>query len=143
MVQKIYTGARAYWMDRNTPQGQIIANQPQFPEPSVGQTGPATMCAMPGGTVEKGAPDATLWAAEPWPALKFSMDDPAYYSYAYTVSNQLAAAGGQGSQYTALAIGNLDCDAVFSTFSMFGIVNSTYADGPAGSAAVSRVDELE
>jgi type IV pilus assembly protein PilA len=142
-VQKIYLGARTYWMDRNTTEGAIVADQPQFPEPTVIKTGDPTMCAMPGGTVEKGAPSAALWAAEPWPALKFSMDDPHYYAYAYTVTNQIGVAGGQGSEFTAIAVGNLDCDATFSRFTMFGVVNSAYADGPAGTAAVSRQDELE
>ncbi|HTE51954.1 MAG TPA: prepilin-type N-terminal cleavage/methylation domain-containing protein, partial [Kofleriaceae bacterium] len=144
-VQKIYLGARTYWMDRNTTEGAIVADQPQFPEPSVlaaNPVGDAAMCAV-GGTSEKGAPQATLWAVEPWPALKFSMDDPHYYAYAYEVTNQLAAAGGQGSLFTAIAVGDLDCDGVFSRFTMFGIVNSTYADGPAGTAAISRAQELE
>ena len=30
-VQKIYLGARTYWMDRNTQEGAIVADQPQFP----------------------------------------------------------------------------------------------------------------
>jgi len=141
-VQKIYLGARTYWMDRNTRVASMAADQPQFPEDTVGPTGDATMCAM-GGTIEKGAPSATLWAAEPWPALKFSMDDPHYYAYAYTVANQIAAAGGQGSQFTAIAVGDLDCDDTLSRFTMFGIVNSIYADGPAGSAAIARQNELE
>ena len=141
-VQKIYLGARSYWMDRNTQEGQIVADQPQFPEPSSPKDGPTECCAM-GGTSEKCAPAAAVWDEEPWKALKFSMDDPHYYAYEYTVANQVAAAGGQGSEFTAAAIGDLDCDGTFSRFSMFGIVDSTYADGPAGSAAVSRTDELE
>ena len=141
-VQKIYLGARTYWMDRNTKEGQITADQPQFPAPTVVNTGDATMCAM-GGALEKGAPSAALWAAEPWPALKFSMDDAHYYAYAYSVTNQPGNAGGQGSEFTAIAVGNLDCDTTFSRFTMFGVVNSVYADGPAGTAAVSRKDELE
>ena len=140
-VQKIYLGARTYWMDRNTAEGTIQADSAQFPEPTAAKTGPTGCCAMDG-TAEKCAPDATVWAAEPWPALKFSMDDPHYYAYAYTVTNS-ASAGGQGSEFTAIATGDLDCDTTFSRFTMFGVVNSLYADGPAGSAAVSRANELE
>ena len=29
-VQKIYLGARQYWMDRNTQEGAIVADSPQF-----------------------------------------------------------------------------------------------------------------
>jgi type II secretory pathway pseudopilin PulG len=142
-VQKIYLGARTYWMDRNTQEGAIVADQPQFPEPTVAAPVAPTACCAGNGNSEKCAPEAALWDAEPWKALKFSMDDPHYYGYRYTVSNQIAAAGGQGSEFTAFAEGDLDCDTVFSRFSMYGVVNSVYADGPAGSAAVSRVEELE
>ncbi len=152
-VQKIYIGARAYWMDRNTQEGQIAADSPHFPtnDGTVGglgapKTADPSCCAMnsAGGT-EKCAPQPILWdtggsGGLAWQALKFSMDDPHYYAYQYEVSN---LAGGQGSEFTAFAIGNLDCDTLFSTFSMYGVVDSTYSDGPAGSAAVSRTDELE
>jgi type IV pilus assembly protein PilA len=146
-VQKIYAGARSYWMDRNTQEGQIIADSPQFPTTDGTQggageqkTADAACCAM-GGTVEKCAPQAALWdASQAWKALKFSMDDPHYYAYQYVVNN---VAGGQNSEFTAIAIGDLDCDDTQSRFSMFGVVNSTYADGPAGSAAISRTEELE
>ena len=150
-VQKIYIGARSYWMDRNTAEGQIVADQPQFPTSDGTLAGPGAprnadlnCCAM-GGPNEKCTPQPDLWDLSgsggfAWRELKFSMDDPHYYAYEYTVSNVV---GGQGSEFTAAAIGNLDCDANLSRFSMFGIVNSIYADGPAGSAAVSRTNELE
>ncbi|HKE15846.1 MAG TPA: prepilin-type N-terminal cleavage/methylation domain-containing protein [Kofleriaceae bacterium] len=142
-VQKIYLGARTYWMDRNTQEGAIVADQPQFPEPSIATRVASTTCCAGGGAQEKCPPEAALWAGEPWKSLKFSMDDPHYYGYRYTVANNTAAAGGQGSEFTAFAEGDLDCDTTFSRFSMYGVVNSVYADGPAGSAAVSRTDELE
>jgi type IV pilus assembly protein PilA len=147
-VQKIYTGARAYWMDRNTQEGAIVADAPQFPTVDgtlAGAGAPLTAntdCCINGGTAEKCSPLASVWDVEPWKSLKFSMDDPHYYAYQYTVANN-AAAGGQGSEFTAFAFGDLDCDTTTSRFSMYGVVNSTYADGPAGSAAVSRTNELE
>jgi prepilin-type N-terminal cleavage/methylation domain-containing protein len=152
-VQKIYLGARTYFMDRNTQEGTIVADSPQFPtaDGTVGGAGAAitadpNCCAM-SGTNEKCTPTANLWdiggpGGEAWKALKFSMDDPHYYAYQYNVSNSTSA-GAQGSEFTAIAIGDLDCDTQFSRFSMYGVVNSTYADGPAGSAAISRTDELE
>ncbi|HTE53899.1 MAG TPA: type II secretion system protein [Kofleriaceae bacterium] len=150
-VQKIYIGARAYWMDRNTAEGAIAADSPQFPTfdgsaagAGAGATGDLNCCAR-GGTNEKCAPDATIWETGgsgglAWAALKFSMDDPHYYAYQYDVTN---VAAGPGSEFTAIAIGDLDCDTVLSRFSMYGVVNSVYADGPAGSAAISRQRELE
>jgi type IV pilus assembly protein PilA len=148
-VQKIYLGARTYWMDRNTQEGAIVADSPQFPttDGTVGGAGAALTadsgCCAAGGTAEKCAPQAALWDADPaWKALKFSMDDPHYYAYQYNVTNSTSA-GGQGSEFTAIAVGDLDCDTTMSRFSMYGVVNSTYADGPAGSAAISRTDELE
>ena len=150
-VQKIYIGARTYWMDRNTPEGTIAADSPQFPtfDGSVAG-GNASLtadfnCCVMGGSNERCAPDASLWEVGggggfAWKALKFSMDDPHYYAYQYVVNN---VAGGEGSEFTAIAKGDLDCDATLSQFSMYGVVNSTYADGPAGSAAISRSEELE
>ena len=47
------------------------------------------------------------------------------------------------NNFTAWAYGDLDCDGVYSTFSMYGEVNEIYSDGPAGSAALLRENELE
>ena len=141
-VQKIYAGAREYWMDRNTKEGVIQADSPQFPAPSEAKTAKDDCCAM-GGTNEKCTPDQTLWDTPTWRALKFSMDDPHYYAYAYTVAVGAAGDVAGGHHFTAIAVGDLDCDTEFSRFSMYGVVNKTYADGPAGSAALSRKDDLE
>jgi len=134
-VQKIYAGARVYWMDRNTRPGQIAAEESQFPTSDgtfaglgVSKTADPNCCAMSGPT-EKCAPQNDLWGlggggGPAWEALHFSMSDPHYYAYGFNVSN---VAGGQGSEFTATATGNLDCDSIFSTFSMYAIVNSTYA----------------
>jgi prepilin-type N-terminal cleavage/methylation domain-containing protein len=150
-VQKIYQGARVYWMDRTVAEGQIVADSSQFPtsdgafsDNGAGLTAPLDCCIM-GAGAERCAPDPTRWdtggpGGLAWKALKFSMDDPHYYAYAYDVVN---VAGGQGSEFTAIAVGDLDCDTVFSRFSMYGVIDSVYADGPAGSAAISRTNELE
>jgi type IV pilus assembly protein PilA len=142
-VQKIYAGAREYWMDRNTAEGQIQADSPQFPEPSQGYTADTACCAIGGTGNEKCAPQQTLWDTPTWRALKFSMDDPHYYAYAYTVSVGAAGDIQGGHNFTARARGDLDCDGEFSNFSMYGVVNTEYADGPAGSAALSRTNDLE
>jgi type IV pilus assembly protein PilA len=144
-VKKIYDGARAYWMDPNTASKTAIqANSPQFPEPTIGKTGDPGCCAMVGtGGTEKCAPDATYWAVDPWKDLKFSMDDPHYYAYAYTVTVGAPGDVNGGHNFTAIAVGNLDCDTTFSEFSMYGVVDEANADGPSGTAALHRIEELE
>jgi type IV pilus assembly protein PilA len=149
-VKKIYDGARSYWMDPNTTGGAAAIQPvpPQFPQPSQGFTAETNCCAM-GGANEKCAPDATLWAEDgagpldAWEVMHFSVDDPAYYAYAYTASTPVAGDVAGANNFTAIARGNLDCDSQFSTFTMDGLVDATYADGPAGTAALQRVNELE
>jgi type IV pilus assembly protein PilA len=137
-VKKIYDGARVYYMDNNTKRGSINPQPSQFPDTIDAWTAETGCCAN-GGTNEKCAPQSALWNTAQWKALKFSVDDPHYYAYNY-VSPQTT---GNGANYTALARGDLDCDGQFSTFSMFGKIDSSMGDGPVGSAAISRQDELE
>ena len=102
-VKKLYDGARAYY-EEGTAKG--------FPGPSVPATPPATCCGRPG---DKCAPEPTLWTKEPWRSLKFSMDDPHSYRYEYEVAVD-------GRSFSARALGDLDCDGVYSTFEMVGDV---------------------
>ncbi len=51
-------------------------------------------------------PSQAQWQDPTWVGLGFSMDDPHYYQYEFISS---------GSEFTARAIGNLDCDADFSS----------------------------
>ncbi len=132
-VKKIYEGAREYYMDRGGQRNSIQPLAPQFPQPT--STAPAEdACCSTG---DKCAPAASLWTDAVWVALKFSVDDPHYYWYTYRV-----AAGGT-TNYTAVANGNLDCDADYSTFEMYGEINSVYSDGPTGSASLYRENDLE
>ncbi len=134
-VKKIYDGARAYYMDQNYQQGMKFQALPkQFPVAPTGGLAPSDPTAC----CEKCAPSAALWTDETWVVLQFSVDDPHYYSYDYI----LAGAATVGP-YTARALGDLDCDGTFSTFEMYGTINSVYADGPAGNAGIFRQNELE
>jgi type IV pilus assembly protein PilA len=137
-VKKIYDGARVYYMDNNTKRGAINPQPSQFPAEVGAWTAEAGCCAN-GGDNEKCAPQSAQWDTPSWKALKFSVDDPHYYAYNY-LSPQVS---GDGANYTSLARGDLDCDDTFSTFSMFGKIASSMGDGPVGSAAISREDELE
>ena len=135
-VKKIYDGARAYYMDRNGRETLADADGgAQFPAtPTSGSTAPALGACCSSG--DKCMPSAALWTDESWVALQFSVDDPHYYSYQYTSADPT-------SSFFGRAYGDLDCNGTFSTFSMYGEINSTYADGPAGTAAIYREKELE
>ena len=151
-VKKIYDGARAYWMDPTYDDAQSFTqNSPQFPSEdgslSAANIAPIAKegcCALSGGGgSEKCEPDSTLWDVDVWKALYFSVDDPHYYAYGYESTVGSAGASDGSFSFTATAVGNLDCDDVQSTFTMFGVVDATYSDGPAGTAALARVNELE
>ena len=133
-VKKIYDGARAYYMDRGVSKGSFTPIPAQFPD-SIGSPTPATGACCSGG--EKCAPDASLWTDPSWVALQFSVDDPHYYSYDYI------AAGTPPDTFTARANGDLDCDGTFSTFEMYGTIDSTKSDGPTGNAGLYRENDLE
>jgi hypothetical protein len=130
MVMRIYQGARAYYMD---PPPGGWKGQPQFPEPSAGPNPPLGTCCQSGGQC---SPDFNLWAKAPWMSLMFSVDDPSYYSYEYTVDNTK-------QEYYARAYGDLDCDGQYSTFEYRGFIDSHYSDGPPGSPVLREVAPLE
>jgi type IV pilus assembly protein PilA len=51
-----------------------------------------------------------------WPCLKFSLDEPQYYSYLYTAADTSAASG----NFVATANGDLNGNGVLSTFQVLG-----------------------
>jgi len=147
-VKKIYNGARTYWMDPIITKSGDAAMESvaaQFPTPTgaatsatVAPTASAGCCAVSSGSgTERCAPDASLWLVEPWQAMHFAMSEPHYYAYAYEVEVGAPGLTDGSHNFTAKAIGDLDCDNVKSTFEMFGMVNATYADGPAGTATLT------
>jgi type IV pilus assembly protein PilA len=64
----------------------------------------------------------TTTAPSGFACLKFTMDAPQYYAYSFTSSGTT----GTGS-FTATANGDLNGDQVYSTFSITGSINSSYA----------------
>jgi type IV pilus assembly protein PilA len=63
-----------------------------------------------------GAPNHTGFSC-----LKFSMDQPQYFMYGYTITG---AGSGQGDSFTATANGDLNGDGVLSTFTLIGVIGS-------------------
>jgi prepilin-type N-terminal cleavage/methylation domain-containing protein len=68
-------------------------------------------------------PDAFTTAGGAFAHLEFSVDEPSIYSYSYTPS---AATG--TTAFTALAVGDADCDTKLATFQMLG--TTTNAGNP-------------
>ncbi len=64
----------------------------------------------------------TTGPADGWNCVKFMMNDPQYFQYAYTAVN--AAAGDITSTFSCTATGDLDGDATYSTFSMAGAIKT-------------------
>jgi prepilin-type N-terminal cleavage/methylation domain-containing protein len=119
-VEKIYDGAKAYFYEDLSTRGSSAILSKQFPDsgavmmphnpaPALG-----TCCLAAG---HKCAPNPLLWNDAGWEALKFSMDDPYYYSYAFK-----SAGVDQNASFAATAYGDLDCDSTYSTFEMVGSV---------------------
>ena len=59
---------------------------------------------------------STAWASDPvWKALDFSIDEPSMYRYSYE---------SDGKTFTALAVGDTDCDGTFATFTLAGTIDA-------------------
>jgi type IV pilus assembly protein PilA len=130
-VKKLSDGAVSYYHEEKNGQGTAVPLAKQFPGTPATATAPALgVCC--GSVGQKCQPSPTTWSDPSWQALKFSMDDPHYYSYGY-VHNAVSTAGtaapvtisGTATEwYYADAQGNLNCDTVYSTFEMLGAILS-------------------
>ncbi len=87
---------------------------------------PDAKCCDSGRTDRKCAPDPEQWtsgdpeAPSAWDELGFSIDEPHYFQYSYA---------GTSTAFTALAIGDLDCDNTAITYTLVGAYaagNATY-----------------
>lgn len=122
-LKKIHDGARSYYEE----------GPKKFP-PSAPMTPAAgSCCGQPG---DRCAPNPQAWAGEGWSALKFSMDEPHRYSYEF-----ISVGEGATATFTARAVGDLDCDGVYSTYEAYGSIDpSGYL---IGSSAIAKENELE
>ena len=129
-LEKMYNGARAYFMEPRSLKGSFQPLDAQFPASA--PASPAVSCCTFGG---KCPPTPADWSSPTWQALLYSMDDPHFYQYQF-----ISSGIGEDAEFTAQAIGNLDCDSDFSTFSMYGRAEPGRV---VGAAAQYRENELE
>ena len=82
-------------------------------------------CGQSGGTTQvnnKCTPTpAAFTDTAGWSHLEFSMDEPSIYNYSYTPS--------AGTAFSALAVGDADCDTKQATYTMLG--TTTVSGNPA------------
>src|SRR5260221_136399 len=70
-----------------------------FPKGKVGPSPANECCAQPD---HKCAVDAKAWQDPVWTAMEFAVDEPGRYRYSYESAD--------GKSFTALAVGDADCD---------------------------------
>ena len=109
-----------HWMQASfswMPQNATEPMSPLSPRASAKKAGTAitSCCAQTGG---KCKPDPTIFQADSWSALNFSVDDPFYYSYQYTGSSGVDTS----ATFQAWAFGDLDCDTIYATYMRGGSV---------------------
>lgn len=144
-LKKMSDGARTYYQ---TPEYQASADRlnpsavaKQLPDQVAAKDADAACCAIAGsGGTEKCNPSLGGWAVgapnfaangPSWEALDFEMKDPHYFAYSFPHD---------GTEYDAVATGNLDCDDTFSLFELAGEV----IDGEITTAGdVVKTDPLE
>jgi prepilin-type N-terminal cleavage/methylation domain-containing protein len=116
-LNKEWAGSLTYYMTDFS--GGAAAVLPrQFPGPT-GAWEAATDCCYLAG--ERCPGSATFWGSDPvWLALKFSLPDAHSYMPGYSGSGE-----GVQAQFTAYALGNLNCNAIRSEFIRVGQVTST------------------
>lgn len=85
----------------------VVATTGKVPPTPAGPS-PTPSCCEQGGTC---SPDPTMWAAQGWRELQFSVDGPYRYQYQY-----LPDPSGQSA--VIRAIGDLDCNQVTSLYEL-------------------------
>jgi type IV pilus assembly protein PilA len=114
-VRKLFDSSVSYYEGEHADSaGTILAKA--FPA-GVGPSPAANSCC--GQTGDKCKPVTTNFDSPSWAALNFSVDDPFYFWYTYASTGTDTSA-----TFDATANGNLDCDAIYSTFSRHGSVMS-------------------
>ncbi|HTM19283.1 MAG TPA: prepilin-type N-terminal cleavage/methylation domain-containing protein [Kofleriaceae bacterium] len=141
-LQAIYRGAQTYYQKEHTPPGAMMALSNYLPAPSVGPTPALGTCCANGG---KCAPNQAQWRSDPvWgpDGLDFQIDKAHYFSYSYIVSSNPGATDGSNS-FSAVANADLDCNGVYSTYTLAGAVDERFGPGVSSSGTISEQKATE
>ncbi len=131
-LRKMYDASVTYFLEEYAARNGAILPR-QFPL-SIASTPDETACD--GNTSRKITPNADNWDAATWQGLHFSVEDPHYFQYGYTSDGT-----GSASSFTAGAWGDLNCDAVLSTFERVGHVDDeNNVNGGAGIFSNNRLE---
>jgi type IV pilus assembly protein PilA len=138
-LNKLWSGSVSYYMtdftshEASTP----IALPKQFPGPSGSwelDGGDPRCCVQTGGRCPGGS---SVWSIDPvWVALKFALADAHNYMPGYFSSDD-----GSNAKFTAMALGDLDCNGVRGEFRRDGYITS--GGDVAGQTMPVVVNELE
>ncbi len=136
-LNKIWAGAMTYYHTDffafGGPTGNLPVNH-QFPGP-LGPRSDVLECGCITGGRCPG--NSTAWNSPVWMALNFGIPDPHNYMPGYSASGVMTA-----SQYTAAAVGDLDCDGVLSSFVRNAAIDLLSGD-VTGSVHPTVTNELE
>lgn len=132
-LRRIFDGAVTSYQD-DPVRRDGVALKPSFPGPAPAT--PAVNACCQANSVGRCPSNSQAWSHETWHRLGFSVDDPHYYWYEF-------ASNGEGirAQFTARALGNLDCDNLYATYERLGTVD--LHGGVTGGAGLYRTRSLE
>jgi prepilin-type N-terminal cleavage/methylation domain-containing protein len=123
-LRKLFDASVFYFASEHANTTMVVLPK-TFPATVLPAPGLGICCLSPG---RKCSPNNLFWTAGTWKALHFSVDDPFYFSYAYTSSGQDATA-----QFRASAHGDLNCNVIYSTYERAGSVDANLnVSGTAG-----------
>ena len=132
-LNKEWAGSLSYYMTDFSGGAATILPR-QFPGPTAAWESATDCCYLTG---ERCPGGAAIWNSDPvWQALKFSLPDAHSYLPGYSGSGQDTSA-----QFTAYALGNLNCNATRSQFIRNGSV--TASGDVTGSFQPTVINELE
>ena len=138
-LRKIFDSSVSYYSEEHANRGinQAILDK-MFPSTIPTSSPVASACdgTSPKKFDPKDAAINTLWNNATWQALNFAIGDPFLYQYSY-VANGIATT----AEFTARANGDLDCNAVLSTFERAARVD--VENNVSGSAGLYKYNELE
>jgi prepilin-type N-terminal cleavage/methylation domain-containing protein len=133
-LRKLFDSSVAYFeAEHASPTGLGLSKQ--FPTAPTSNPSPAlgSCCGQKG---DKCVPAATVFNDSTWAALNFSVDDPFYYSYQYNSSGTET-----GATFQASAFGDLDCDAIYSTYQRSArVLSDRSVSGGAGLYARNEIE---